>query len=219
MNKGLREGTHYAPRDKKKNKRTYIEEIIVESTGVSKDNDILFPAAKARVNRILKRVIEFTGEERLKTDIKFKAKIIQIVSKVYFSDYGMQNLTRMLNNKLEIQRNGDSGGEDGLWSTLAYIESIVGMPIEPLPPFYQNESQEFQEIMNAIVENLYMDMHLVSQLIGDEEKKMELIREYLWDQKDEEQTGFFESWRKEIWDFNREKTKSWGKKTIVGDSV
>lgn len=218
-NRRSREGMRYDSRNKKEDKYTYIEEIIVESTGVSKDNFDLFPAAKAKVNRILKRIIEFTGEERLKTDTKFKSVMVRIVKKVSFSEYGAQNYMRMLNKKLKIDKAGYSGGEDEIWSTLAYVENILDIPVKSSASFYENESQEFQEIMDTIVETVYIDMHLVSQLLGDEDKKMELIREYLCDLNDEDKTGFFESWRKEIWAFNSETTKGLGRRTIINEDI
>lgn len=203
--KRSREGLHYKNTNKKEIRKIYtVEDITIESTNISKD-DVGFEAAQQSVKRILARIKSFIKPANLIITESFKPIVVRIVRKVYFSEYGIDNLTLMLRNKLELQRFGDSGGEDEIWPKLSFIENVVDIPTDGQSTF-QNESQEFKDIVDKILEKVYTDMTFLSVFVFDSTKKMGLIKEYLEDLKDEDQAGFFESWRSEIRQINTQQT-------------
>ncbi len=198
----LRGGLHYGAREKNKDKYT-IEDIAIESVGID-ECDKGFDSACQKVKRILARIKEFIGEPNFIVTEKFKPIIVRIVKKFYLNEDGMNNYTGMNNNKLDLNRNGDSGGEYEIWSKLSFIDTIADMPPNSKEPF-QNESQEFKDNVNKIVEQVYNDMTFLSLFVTDPDKKMELIKEYLNDIIDRDQSGFTGDWRLEIWQINKQK--------------
>lgn len=216
-----REGRHDGPREKRSERKKYtLEEITVESTGITKDNPI-FDSAYQQVKRIMARIKDFINRPNLVIDEEFKPIIVRIVRKFYCSEHGAENLTAMLRKQLELERHDDHGDEDDIWSKLSFIEMIANMPGEKEPALI-NETPEFREIADKINKIIYMDIFCLTMYVADQEKKMELLQEYLDDLLDEDGSGFFASWRAEIEQVNRNRINQMiagcRRKNVVPDS-
>lgn len=203
-----REGTHYNKRNnlRKDDKKFTVNDFTLASTGISEDDYKLFPSKSMQVQRILTRIKDFTGRPDITEDVRFRPLLIRILQKAISNDYGKENLSLMLNNSIKLDRCGDNGGEDEVWSMLNFIDTVISIPTDEQKPF-QQESQEFQDIVSKIFTKIHADMRFLSAFVFDDEKKLELLKEYLEDIEDIDQSGFFESWRSEIRDINAEHSK------------
>jgi len=205
----IKEGRRYNIRKKQEHeKQQYtLQDFSAEVTGLDTEDDKYFPSAHIKNTRILKRIKEFIDQPDLKIDNRTKPMLVKVVGKIYYSDYGVDNLTKMINNKLMIEHPDDNGGEDEIWTKLSFIETIADIPTKA-PRLFEKESQEFKDIVDEILSEVTHDMTFLSAVVIDQDKKILLAKEYLKDIKDEANSGFHQNWRDEI----RQINEQWNRK-------